>query len=94
MSRNCLCHHCRHQFISFPPELPYLSGILFFLLGIGIIDSVVISYGIGIGYSGFSPLERIGTVLGVMLALVGCFMIVLSLIKRWTKFDKESEPSD
>jgi hypothetical protein len=91
MSRNYLCHHCRHQFFSFPPELPYLFGILFFLLGIGVLVSVVSSNSIGIGYSGFSLLERMGTVLGVMLVLVGFFLTVLPLIKRLTKFDKESD---
>jgi hypothetical protein len=94
MSRNYLCHYCRHQFISFPPDLPYLLGILFFVLGIVVLVYVVSSVGIGIGYSGFSPLERMGTVLGVMLVLVGFFITVLPLIKRLTKFDKQSEIHD
>jgi hypothetical protein len=89
-----LCHHCRHQFIFFPPELPYLFGIFFFLLGIGVLVSVLSPDNIGIGYSGFSPLEKMGTVLGVILVLVGFFVIALSLIKRLTKFDKESEAND
>lgn len=56
-----------------------------------IIVSVLSPDGIEIGYSGFSPLEKMGTVLGVMLILVGFFITLLSLIKRLTKFDKESE---
>ena len=91
MSRNYLCRHCRHQFVSFPPDLPYLLGILLFLLGIEVLVSVASSDSIGIGYSGFSPLERMGTVLGVMLVLVGFFITVLPLMKRLTKFDKESD---
>ena len=93
-SRHYLCHHCRHRFISFPPELPYFLGILSFLLGIGVLVSMLSPDSIGIGYSGFSPLEKMGTVLGVMLVLVGCFITALSLIKRLTKFDKESETHD
>jgi hypothetical protein len=65
--------------------------MLFFLLGMGVLGSVVSSASIGIGYSGFSPLERMGTVLGVMLILVGLFITVLPLIKRLTKFDKDKE---
>ena len=94
MSRNYLCHHCRHQFISFPPDLPYLLGILFFLLGIGVLVSVVSSVSIGIGHSGFSPLERTGTLIGVLLVLVGFFITVLPLMKRLTKFDEESDTQD
>ena len=94
MSRNYLCHRCRHQFISFPPDLPHLFGILFFLLGIGVLVSVVSSDSIGIGYSGSSPLEKMGTVLGILLILVGFCITALSLIKRLTKFDKESETND
>jgi hypothetical protein len=92
MSRNYLCHHCRHQFISFPQDLSCLLGIFFFLLGIGALVSVVSFDNIGIGYSGFSPLERMGIILGVMLVLVGFFITVLPLIKRLTKFDKDKEP--
>ena len=91
MSRNYLCHHCRHQFISLPPDLPYLLGILFFLLGIGVLVSVVSSVSIGIGHSGFSPLERMGTLIGVLLVFVGFFITVLPLIKRLAKFDKGSD---
>ena len=64
-----------------------------FLLGIGVLVSILSPDSIGIGYSGFSPLEKMGTVLGVMLVLVG-FFITAFLIKRLTKFDKESETHD
>ena len=94
MSRYYLCHHCRHKFISFPPDLPFLLGIPLFVLGIGVLVSVVSSVSIGIGHSGFSPLERMGTIIGVMLVLVGFFITVLPLMKRLTKFDKESDTHD
>lgn len=68
--------------------------MLFFLLGMGVLGSVVSSASIGIGYIGFSPLERMGTVLGVMLILVGFFITVFPLIKRLIKFDKESDTHD
>ena len=89
-SRHYLCRQCRYQFVSFPP-VPYFFGIFLFLLGIGVLVSILSPDSIGIGYSGFSPLEKMGTVLGVMLVLVGFFITVLPLIKRLTKFDKESD---
>jgi hypothetical protein len=92
-SRHYLCRHCRHQFIAFPP-VPYFFGIFLFLLGVGALVSVLSPDSIGIGYSGFSTLEKMSTVLGVMLLLVGFFITALSLIKRLTKFDKESETHD
>ena len=64
------------------------------LLGIGVLVSVLSPDRIGIGYSGFSPLEKTGTVLGIMLILVGFCITASSLIKRLTKFDKESETHD
>jgi hypothetical protein len=90
-SRHYLCHHCRHRFISFLPDLPYFSSIFLLLLGIGVLVSVLSPDSIGIGYSGFSPLKKMGTVLGVILVLVAFFITALSLTKRLTKFDKESE---
>jgi uncharacterized membrane protein YhaH (DUF805 family) len=93
-SRHYLCHYCRHQFVSFLPELPYIFGIILFLLGIGVLISVLSADSIGIGYAGFNTLEKMGTILGAMLVLVGFFMPALSLIKRLTKDDKKSETHD
>ena len=61
-SRHYLCRQCRYHFVSFPP-VPYFFGI-FLLFGIGVLVSVLSPDTIGIGYSGFSPLEKTGTVLG------------------------------
>ena len=91
-SRHYLCHHCRHRFISFLPDLPYFFSIFLFLLGIGVLVSVLSPDSIGIGYSDFSWLEKMGIFLGIMLVLVGFFIAALSLIKRFTKFEQESEP--
>jgi hypothetical protein len=92
-SRHYLCRQCRYQFVSFPP-VPYFFGIFLLLLGIGVLVSVLSPDSIGFGHSGFSPLEKTGTVLGIMLILVGFCITASSLIKRLTKFDKESEIHD
>jgi uncharacterized membrane protein (DUF485 family) len=74
--------------------VPYFFGIILFLVGIGVLVFVLNPDSIGIGYSGSSPLEKMGTVLGILLILVGFCITALSLIKRLTKFDKESETND
>ena len=92
-SRHYLCRQCRYQFVTYPP-VPYFFGIFILLVGIGVLVSVLSPDSIGIGYSDFSPLEKAVTVLGIILLLVGFCITASSLIKKSTKFEKESEPHD
>jgi hypothetical protein len=68
-SRHYLCRQCRYHFVSFPP-VPYFFGIFLLLLGMGVPVSVLSPDTIGIGYSGFSPLEKTGTVLGSISTII------------------------
>jgi hypothetical protein len=74
----------------FPSNASFLRHFLL-LFGIGVQVSILSLDSIGIGYSGFSSLEKTSTVHGIMLILVGFCITASSLIKRLTKFDKESE---